>query len=542
MYYLYIDKIIYTLIKRFLVIILLFFFSFNLFSQSSEFKGVWVATVKMLDFPSRRGLNSYELKNELLDILDLCESIGANAVVFQVRPAADAFYDSPYEPWSEWLTGRQGRAPSPYFDPMTFLIDECHKRGMEFHAWINPFRAAATYLSADITHDHIINQKPDWFFNYGVNKYFDPGIPEVQDYILKIVTDIVKRYDVDGIHYDDYFYPYPIKDKFNNIIKIPDNKTFNQYNKGFTDLGDWRRDNINKFVQRSHDSIKKINHEVVFGISPCGVWRNYGYDPDGSHTRGLAAYDYIYADGLTWLKYNLVDYIAPQLYWYIGHKAADYETLVEWWDRHAFDVDLYIGLNIYNIDPTRADPNWGDPSQIPNQIQIARSYPAVKGFILYRYKKLKNNPLGLNDSLRNNYFADTTHVLIAQNQTIVQDTHLVYWLNDTVAKPVVPKIEYPPKKPNNLGKYKIGSEITLMWDSPTNLDSIKQFEIYKFKGKTLSNINDDALFLISEDNYVRFDKKQHFKVFAQKYSFVIVAIGENGLKSNPSKPIYIRLR
>ncbi|MBN2664291.1 MAG: family 10 glycosylhydrolase [Bacteroidales bacterium] len=529
------------MMKRVLFSVFFLFIALNFFAQSPKFKGVWVATVKMLDFPSRRGLSSYELKNELLDILDSCKSIGANAVIFQVRPAADAFYNSPYEPWSEWLTGKQGRAAYPYFDPMTFLIDESHKRGLEFHAWINPFRAAATYSSADLVNNHISKVHPEWCFNYGANKYFDPGIPEVQDYIIKIIADIVTRYDVDGIHFDDYFYPYPLKNQINQIIPIPDYNTFAINNRGFYNIDDWRRDNINRFVQRTHDTIKKINSDVVFGISPCGVWRNFGYDDDGSYTTGLAAYDWIYADGLTWLKNNWIDYIAPQLYWYIGHTAANFDVLVDWWSKHSFGVDLYIGLNIYNVDPTRTDPNWGDPSQIPRQIKLAQSYPQVTGFILYRYKTLIKNPLGLNDSLRNNYFADTA-ILIAKNNILVRDTQVITWLNIDTNKVVFVKKEYPPQKPTNLGKYRIGSEITLMWDCQTELDSIKQFEVFIFEGKNVGNISDDNLFLITENNYVRFDKKQYYRFMTKKYTFVVKTISINGLESSISNPIRIKIR
>lgn len=528
--------------KNILILLSIVLTSNIIFAQSPEFKGVWVATVKRLDFPSRYGLNSYELKHELTEILDRIQSIGANAVVFQIRPAADAFYNSPYEPWSEWLTGKQGRAPYPYFDPLEFLIEESHKRNIEFHAWINPFRAAATYLSADIVDDHITKKYPEWFFNYGSNKYFDPGIPDVQDYLLKIITDIISRYNIDGIHFDDYFYPYPLRNDNNQIIEIPDKPTFWKYNRGFVNIEDWRRDNINMFVERVHDSIKKINHNIVFGISPCGVWRNKSNDPDGSNTRGLSAYDYIYADGLTWLKYNWIDYIAPQIYWHIGHNAADFETLVQWWDKHSFDVNLYIGINIYNVDPTMQDPNWGNPNQIPSQIKIALSYPSVKGFILYRYKTITKNPLGLNDSLRYKYFYDTTNTLLANSNPYVNDTINVSWLNKPPDLVYTPPREYPPHKPINLTKYKVGSDITFTWKNKSNSDSIKQYEVYKFKGSEIGELNDDNLFLITYDNFVIFNKNQNFKLFAKKYTFVIKAIGKNKLESKISDPIQVRIR
>ncbi len=519
---------------------IILFFNVNVFAQSSDnqqFVGVWVATVKMLDYPSRRGLNSYQLKREFIEILDSCVAVGANNLFFQIRPEADAFYDSPYEPWSEWLTGQQGKAPSPYFDPLEFMITETHKRGLKFHAWINPFRAVATYQSANVLDNHITKQHPEWFFNYGSNKYFDPGIPQVQDYIIKIIVDVVKRYNVDGIHFDDYFYPYPIKNSSREIIEIPDYQTFRKYNNGFTDIKFWRRDNINRFIERVHDTIKSINPEVEFGVSPCGVWRNISHDADGSKTRGLAAYDWIYADDVKWLKNKWVDYLAPQLYWNIGNTYADFETLAEWWNRHAFGVDLYVGLNIYAIDATRKKPSWGNPNQIPRQIRIAQSYPAFKGVILYRYSTLKKNPLGINDSLRSFYVKPET-VGVAVNDTILLDTNLIV-LADTNIMVEDLNVLAPPV---NLSKYNIQSEITLMWDYTADLDSVKYFKIYKFKGKQIGKLDSNSLFLTSKDNYVRFDKRISRRLFVKKYTFIVTILGINNIESLPSTPIIIRLK
>ena len=245
-----------------LISVLFFIFlSLTVFAQQSklpEFRGVWVTTVKMLDYPSRRALTSEKLKQEYITIIDSCKAIGANAIVFQIRPAADAFYDSPYEPWSEWLTGQQGRAPNPYFDPLEFMIEETHKREMEFHAWINPYRAVATVSHAHIVKNHITKIHPKWFFDYGVNRYFNPGIPDVRAYIVTIIADIVKRYQIDGIHFDDYFYPYPLRNDANKIIEIPDYKTFKKFGHGFSDIKVWRRNNVSMMVMEVRDTIKAI--------------------------------------------------------------------------------------------------------------------------------------------------------------------------------------------------------------------------------------------------------------------------------------------
>jgi uncharacterized lipoprotein YddW (UPF0748 family) len=227
-----------------------------------ELRGVWISTVKMLDYPSQRGLNSFQLKQEYIKILDSLQKIHINAIFFQVRPAADAFFPSKYEPWSEWLTGKQGQPPKPYFDPLKFFIEQAHKRGMQFHAWINPFRAIATIEYADVVPWHISKTKPQWFFDYGLHRYFNPGIPEVRDYIVKIIADIVRRYDVDGIHFDDYFYPYPERDQNGKIISIPDRKTYLIYGKNFKNIKEWRRYNITTFIK--HEFSKNIIENIFY--------------------------------------------------------------------------------------------------------------------------------------------------------------------------------------------------------------------------------------------------------------------------------------
>lgn len=533
---------------------LVLFSSFSITAQNKrvlEFRGVWVTTVKMLDYPSRRHLKSDQLKAEFLEIVDSCQSIGANAIIFQIRPAADAFYDSPYEPWSEWLTGRQGRAPDPYYDPLEFMIEETHKRGMEFHAWINPYRAIATTGSAHIAPDHITRKKPEWFFNYGVNRYFNPGIPEVREYIIKIISDIVRRYDVDGIHFDDYFYPYPQRDANNKIIPLPDYSTFRKYGKGFSDIKDWRRSNINMLVMEAHDSIKKIKPEVRFGISPPGVWRNSGHDPEGSATRGLAAYDWLYADVLLWLQHGWLDYVAPQLYWYIGHKHADFRILIDWWHNHCYDVDLYIGLNTYDIDPTRQKKYWGDPNQVPNQIKLANSYSSVKGIILYRFQTLAKNPLGIMDSIKYNYFKiDSSQIIIAQN-TIVKDTVDIFFEPDTTSMIVYePKEEIidtiPPLPPVNVEKYRIDKEITIAWDDPEGYERMSDtsnfYIVYAYQGKKKpEKLTTKHRYKVVFDNYIRFKRANKWQIFGKNYTFIITTVDKGANESKPSLPIVVRL-
>ncbi len=409
-----------------------------------EMRAVWISTVKMLDYPSQRNLSSKELKQEYIRLLDTLHKLNINTVIFQIRPAADAFFDSPYEPWSEWLTGKQGRAPQPYFDPLKFYIQEAHKRHMQFHAWINPFRAIATIAYADVIPSHIARTHPQWFFDYGLHRYFNPGIPQVRTYILKIIADIVRRYDIDGIHFDDYFYPYPERDARGRIIPIPDYQTFHKYGQDFNTIEAWRRHNITEFIRAVHDTVKAIKPWVIFGISPNAVWRNRSRDPRGSNTRALAAYDWLYADILLWDSLKLVDYIAPQLYFPNGHKAADYATLLDWWITHIKNANLIIGLNILGIDNTgRMKPRFS-PSEFMRQLSMAQASPKVKGVFLYRMKTLMHNPFDINDSLRIKAFhrwalfpqfpySDTIPPLPPSiDRFRIKDTISVVWSQDSI--------------------------------------------------------------------------------------------------------------
>lgn len=290
-----------------------------------EFRGAWIQTVN-----SRfRGIPAEQLKQTLISQLNSLQEAGINAIIFQVRPEADALYASQHEPWSRFLTGEQGRIPSPVWDPMQFMIEACHERNMEFHAWINPYRVK-TSLKNELAPTHIYYQHPEWFVTYGDQMFFDPALPHSREYICKIVTDIVSRYDVDAIHMDDYFYPYPVKG-----MDFPDDASFQRYGGGFSDKADWRRSNVNILIKKIHETVRALKPWVKFGVSPFGIYRNEKTDPLGSRTNGLQNYDDLYADVLLWAREGWIDYNIPQIYWEVGHKAADYETLVKWWARHA---------------------------------------------------------------------------------------------------------------------------------------------------------------------------------------------------------------
>ena len=362
-----------------------------------EFRGVWIATVSNIDWPAFPTVSAEIQKASFIRLLDMHKANGLNAVVVQVRPAADAFYPSQYEPWSQFLTGIQGQPPFPYYDPLAFMVTETHKRNMEFHAWMNPYRAVFNTSTSSISATHITKLHPDWFLMYGDKKYFDPGNKEVQQYVTAIVQDVVKRYDVDAIHFDDYFYPYRIAGK-----NFPDDIMYRQYGNGLS-KDDWRRSNTDSIINNLYKTIKATRAGCQFGISPFGVWRNIANDPDGSiTTAGQTNYDDLYADILLWLRKGWVDYITPQLYWEFGHKAAPFEELVQWWGRHTYGKNCYIGLGIYRAGSNAA---WSNKNQLPMQINAIRNIPTLNGMVFYSSKVFEKNPNGWNDSLRLNYFS-----------------------------------------------------------------------------------------------------------------------------------------
>ena len=370
------------------------------FTQTKpEFRGVWVATVDNIDWPSKGNYYSDSQKTEFIRLLDMHQRNGMNAMIVQIRPATDAFYPSQYEPWSEFLTGKQGQPPVPYYDPLEFMITETHKRGMEFHAWMNPYRAVFNIDKSSIAANHITKIYPDWFLTYGDKKYFDPGNKEVQQYVTNVVKDVVSRYAVDAIHFDDYFYPYRIAGK-----EFPDDAKYQQYGNGMN-KDDWRRSNVDSIILMLSNAIKKENPKCQFGISPFGVWRNEDKDPvNGSKTKGAQTnYDDLYADILLWLKNGWIDYVAPQLYWEFGHKVAPYEVLLDWWSKHTYGRNCYIGLGIYRANSNSA---WKDITQLPRQIEALRNTPNIQGMIFFSSKSFTNNPNGWSDSLRLEYFKE----------------------------------------------------------------------------------------------------------------------------------------
>jgi uncharacterized lipoprotein YddW (UPF0748 family) len=367
-------------------------------SPKEELRAVWVATVSNIDYPSKPTLSADVQRAEFIALANMHQRNGMNALIVQIRPATDAFYPSPLEPWSQWLTGKQGQAPVPYYDPLQFMIEETHKRGMEFHAWMNPYRAVFNINGSSISPSHITRLHPEWFLTYGDKKYFDPGNKDVQAHVTAVVTDVVSRYKLDAIHFDDYFYPYRIAGK-----EFPDETSYRKYGNNMP-KDDWRRSNTDSIIVKLSRTIKKENPTCQFGISPFGVWRNASQDPLGSNTKaGQTNYDDLYADILLWLKKGWIDYVTPQLYWEIGHNLADYETLIKWWSQHTYGKLCYIGIGIYRAGTNDA---WKDKTQLPRQINMLRSTPNMHGMMFFSSKTFEKNPNGWNDSLRLNYFKE----------------------------------------------------------------------------------------------------------------------------------------
>jgi len=364
-----------------------------------EMRGIWVATVSNIDWPSSNTLTTKEQKREAIELLDHIKSLGFNTVFLQIRPASDALYSSSLEPWSQVLTSKAGQAPKPFYDPLNFWIDKAHQRGIELHAWINPYRAAMK-ASAPLPDTHPAKTHPEWFLTYGDKLYFDPGRPESKHHINKIVKEIISNYEIDGIHMDDYFYPYPIAG-----VEFPDSLSYEKYGKiNFPEnKNDWRRDNVTQTIESLHQTIKSEKPWIAFGISPFCVWRNQVDDTRASDSRaGATNYDHLYADILKWMENGWMDYVAPQIYWETSHPAANFVKLTQWWNDNNYETPVFIGHGTYKIGS--AKPDWQSPQQMPQQFRLGRAQPNIKGSISFSYKHFKRNLLGFQDSLKTDLF------------------------------------------------------------------------------------------------------------------------------------------
>ena len=406
-----------------------------------EFRGAWIQCVN----GQFMGMSTADMQKTLIYQLDELQKDGANAIIFQVRPECDALYNSSIEPWSRFLTGEQGKAPSPYWDPLQWMIEQCHKRGMELHAWINPYRAK-TKTTHVLSPKHIAHKRRDLVFEYDGQYILNPAYDENRQYICHVVGDILRRYDVDGLHIDDYFYPYPAAG-----CTIPDENLYRRNPGGHSNIGDWRRYNVNLFMKEMHDTIRAVKPWVKFGVSPFGIYRNKKSDPNGSDTRGLQNYDDLYADVLLWINNGWVDYCVPQIYWQIGHPTADYKTLIQWWDRNASARPLYIGEDVERTVKYKDDDN-------PNQHQMPAKYKLhdfannVQGTVLWYAKAAVDNIGNYGMMLRN-----------------------VYWRNPAL-QPLMPFIsKKQPGKPRKVKMVWTSDGPMLFWTAPKTKSKSKDW-------------------------------------------------------------------
>lgn len=466
-----------------------------------EFRGAWIQCVN----GQFQGMSTESMQQLLVGQLNSLQGAGINAIIFQVRAEADALYKSSYEPWSRFLTGVQGKAPSPYWDPMQFMIDECHKRGMEFHAWINPYRAK-TKGTAALSPIHPYMQHPELFVSYGGQLYFDPALPENRKYICKIVRDIVSRYDVDAIHMDDYFYPYP-----NTGEDFPDNISFAQYGRGYSNKADWRRDNVNVLIKEIHETVRACKPWVKFGVSPFGIYRNKKSDPNGSDTRGLQNYDDLYADVLLWVNNGWVDYNIPQIYWEIGHSAADYDNLIHWWAKHASARPLYIGQDVMRT-VNKADARNPLQNQMPAKMKLQRSLPAVQGSCQWYAAAVVENA--------GNY------------RTMLEKEYHRY----PALLPASPFIDNKaPGKVKKVKMYWTADGPVLFWTAPNakdEMDKAVQYVVYRFAKHEKRNLNDAShIVAITRDTFY----KLPYAGGKTTYQYVVTALDRLHNESKEAK-------
>lgn len=358
-----------------------------------EFRGAWLHVIGQTQWQNK---TTQEAKKYIEEQFQKLQDAGCNAVIFQVRPTADAMYVSDLEPWTAWLTGKRGKAPSPAWDPMEYAIEEAHKRGMEFHAWLNPYRVTSSAKDV-LPPGHLARREPHRFVKFNGQTFFDPAYKENRDFICDVVRDIVRRYDVDAIHIDDYFYPYPANGKrFNS-----DDASYRKFGEGM-ERNEWRRHNVDMLIQQLHTTIKGEKNWVRFGVSPFGIWRNRSNDPRGSESSGLQNYDDLYADVLLWAKNGWIDYLAPQLYWTLDMKAAPSRHLAKWWNDNASDVDIYIGQDV-NRTMNTADPRNHDSNELDTKVRLSRELPNVQGNVWWHGYWVTSNMNGVADSLAMKY-------------------------------------------------------------------------------------------------------------------------------------------
>ena len=474
-----------------LLLLLSVFLSLTASAQMKrEMRGAWIQCVN----GQFQGMGTQKMQQTLSYQLDELQKDGVNVIIFQVRPECDALYESSIEPWSRFLTGQQGKAPSPYWDPLQWMIEQCHARGMELHAWINPYRAR-TKTTTVLASSHIKVRKPQNCFEYDGLTILNPGLPENRDYICEVARDIVTRYDVDGIHMDDYFYPYPAAGQV-----IPDDAQYRQYSNGIKDRGDWRRYNVNLFIEQFYKTVHETKPWVKVGISPFGIYRNKKSSPIGSNTNGLQNYDDLYADILLWVNNGWLDYCVPQVYWEIGNKAADYDTLIRWWNQYASKRPLIIGEDVERTVKF-ADPKNPASHQQAAKMQLHQQLPGVKGSVLWYAKAAVDN--------------------VGNYGTMLRD---YYWRYPAL-QPAMPFIDgKAPKKVKGLKPVWTSDGYLLFWTAPKGKgwkDEAVKYVVYRFGAKDKVNTVDPTkIVAITAQPFL----KLPYEDGKMKYTYVVTAL------------------
>ena len=490
-----------------------FLFSINVQAQSApkrEMRGAWIATFANIDWPSTNTTSAVEQSTFIQRVTEH-KATGMNAIFAQVRSQCDAIYPSPFEPWSAVISGTQGVAPSPYYDPLQFMINETKQRGMEFHAWFNPYRALATFTTTSynaLAATHVAKLNPSWIMTVTTNSnsvkqlLLNPGAPEVWEHIIGSVMHVVRNYDVDGIHFDDYFYTNPATTTYN------DDSVYAIHNRGIVNRGDWRRSNVDTLIKRLNDSIKSVKPWIKFGISPSGIWMSAPTDPNGSATStgALQHKKDLFSNSRLWLQQGWVDYLAPQVYWYIGQPGSDYNNLAPWWSSNNFTRHIYMGQAGYKVGEAAQNAAFAtDRTQIPRQVRLNRTLAGITGQIVYNTTSLRNNPLSFRDSLTQNLY----------NKPALLPT--MSWKDNTAPDPA-----------NSLTATRLGNDnVSLVWVKPNPaminvLDTIKRFAIYRSVNVIPDVNNIDHLLHITNTDVTSFVDATALPITS--YNYVVTAI------------------
>jgi len=482
-----------------------------------EFRGFWLSTVVNIDWPSRSGLTAAAQQSELRSWFDLARSLNLNAVMLQVRPSGDVFWPSTAgEPWSRYLTGTQGRNPG--YDPLAYALAQAHARNLHLHAWFNPFRASMTANLSDLVSWHPARRNPSWTFAYGGRRYYNPGIPAVRSFIIKVIAEVVSKYDVDGIHLDDYFYPYPVTGQ-----SIPDSAAYNSYRLPGESLANFRRRSVNLFVRDLSTKIFTTKPRMLFGISPFGIWRNRSTDSRGSATSGFQSYDGIFADSRNWVKQGWLDYVVPQLYWHQGNPAADYNTLVNWWSAQVAGTNckLYIGEAAYKVGDPAQGADWQDPRELYNHSAKCRATARVAGQVYFSAKSVRANKLGSMARVKEKYY-----------RRVSMTPPMPHLGAQRPAAPVISSARWN------------GSGVELAWRGATTGTLARHYAVYRWEAKASS-----SAFIPSQAGALRRVHRRRGNpekfvdtgaVRGRTYWYVVVALSDLMIESSAASAIFIR--